>query len=240
VASRKEQKEQLRREREEREVAAKAAERRRRTIGIGAAAVLVIAVAAVLVVVLAGGGDGGDGKANGASDVLPSGGKVPDPKVTDLEEAAEAAGCELKGFKAKSRDHSEDLAEQIQYESTPPTSGRHFVEAAEDGAYEEAPDVKQLVHSLEHGRVVVWFKKTLPKEQRAQLNALFDEDTFQMLITPDETGSAYAVAVTAWNADPMPLGTGRLLGCKRFSPAVFDAVRTFKDEHRSNGPEPVP
>jgi hypothetical protein len=241
MASRKEQNEQLRREREEREAAARAAERRRRTIGVAAAAALVIAVVAVLAVVLVGGDDGGGGGGGGeAGNVLPDGGEVPEQKVTDLKEAAAAANCELRNFKAKSRDHTQDEAERIEYESSPPTSGRHFEVAAEDGAYEAAPDVKQLVHSLEHGRVIVWFKKNLPREQRANLNAFYEEDTFQMLITPDETGSPYAVSATAWNAEPTPLGTGRLLGCRRFTPAAFDALRAFKDEHRSNGPEPVP
>ena len=61
-----------------------------------------------------------------------------------------------------------------------------------------------------------------------------------MLIVPNETRMPYAVAASAWNAEPQPLGTGRLLGCRRYSPQVFDAIRAFKDEHRSNGPEAVP
>jgi len=88
--------------------------------------------------------------------------------------------------------------------------------------------------------VVIWFKKTLPKGERADLKALFDEDSYQMLITPNETGMTYAVAATAWNREPEPGGTGRLLGCSTLTPQAFDAIRAFKDEHRSNGPEPVP
>ena len=61
-----------------------------------------------------------------------------------------------------------------------------------------------------------------------------------MILTPDPTGMTYAVAATAWNADPQPNGTGRLMGCPRFTPGIYDAIRTFKDEHRSNGPEAVP
>jgi hypothetical protein len=48
------------------------------------------------------------------------------------------------------------------------------------------------------------------------------------------------VAASAWNRDPVPGGTGRLLLCKEMGPKTFDAIRTFRDEHRSNGPEPVP
>jgi hypothetical protein len=239
MASRKEQKEQLRKERQEREALAKAAERRRRLIGYGAGGALVAVVAIVLVVLLAGGGGGGD-NGGGGGDALPSGGEAPAQKVTDLEEAAKAAGCELKSFRGTSREHTSDLAEAISYESNPPTTGKHFDEPEQDGAFGVAPDVKKLVHTLEHGRVIVWFKKTLPKDQRADLKALFDEDPYQMVLTPNETRMTYAVAASAWTADPKPNGTGRLLGCSRFTAQVFDALRTFKDEHRSNGPEPVP
>jgi hypothetical protein len=238
MASRKEQKEQLRREREEREAAAKAAAQRKRMVGYGAGGALVVAVIVILVLVLGGGGDdGGDGVGNA---VLPDGGSVPDQKATDLAKAAKDAGCELKSFRGTSREHTEDLAEQIQYSSSPPTSGKHYAVPAEDGAYDEAPDVKELVHTLEHGRVIIWFKRNLPKDDRANLAALFEEDTYQMVITPDPTKMKYAVAVTAWNAEPTPNGTGRLLGCPRMDDGVFDAIRLFRDEHRANGPEPVP
>lgn len=239
MASRKEQKEQLRKEREAREAAAKAAQRRKRLVGYGAGGAFGLIVVVVLVLVLSGGG-GGDGDSDPSRGVLPDGGSAPDQKVSDLADAARAAGCELKSFRATSREHTEDLAEQIGYSSTPPTSGKHFAEASEDGAYDEAPDVKQLVHTMEHGRVIIWFKRNLPEEQRANLKALFDEDTFQMVITPDPTEMTYQVAATAWNGEPQPNGTGRLLGCPRMNDDVFDALRAFKDEHRSNGPEPVP
>ena len=238
MASRKEQKEKLRREREEREAAAKAAEKRRRLIGYGAGGGVVAIVAVVLLVVLAaGGGDGGGG---GSSGLLPDDGEVPDPKITDLEEAADAAGCELKSVRAKSREHTGDLAEAITYDTKPPTSGKHYEIPKEDGAYEEAPDAKELVHSLEHGRVVIWFKRTLPARDRANLKALFDEDEYQVILTPDSSGMTYAVAASAWNAEPQPNGTGRLLGCPSVKPEMYDALRDFKEEHRSNGPENVP
>lgn len=237
MASRKEQKEQLRRERQEREAAAKAAEKRRRLIGYGAAGAVVAIVAVVLVVVLAGGGDDGGG---GGGGVLPDGGEVPAQKITDLEEAVKAAGCELESVRAKSREHTGDLAEAIAYDSKPPTSGKHYEIPADDGAFESAPDAKELVHSLEHGRVIVWFKRNLPEDDRANLKALFDEDEYQMILTPDPTGMTYAVAATAWNGDPQPNGTGRVLGCPSVRPELYDAIRAFREEHRSNGPEAVP
>jgi hypothetical protein len=240
MASRKEQKEALRKEREAREAAAAAEQRRRRLIGYVAGGAVVAVAVVVGVVLLASGGDSGGGKADASSNVLPDGGTVPDQKVTDLAAAAKAAGCELESHPGKSREHTGDANEQITYDSDPPTEGKHFQVPAEDGAYEESPDVKELVHTLEHGRVIIWFKKSLPADDRAGLKKLFDDDSYHMVLTPDDT-MKYAVAATAWNrGGKQELGTGRLLGCPEFSAATYDALRAFRDEHRDNGPENIP
>jgi hypothetical protein len=236
VSSRREQKEALRREREERERAAKAAQARKRMVGYGGAFVLVLAVVAVGAVLLAGGDEAGSVDPN----VLPGGGSVPEQKEFDLTKAAAAAGCELKDVKASgSFDHTTDPNERVKYNSNPPTSGRHFAVPADDGAYSTAPTDEQLVHNLEHGRVIIWFKPTLPKDTRADLKALFDEDTYQMLLVP-RAKMPYQVAASAWNGTPEPSGLGRLLTCERTGPEMWDALRAFRDEHRSNGPEPIP
>ena len=237
MSSRREQKEALRREREERERQAKAAQARKRMVGYGGAFVLVLAVVVVLGVVVMG-GDSGSGDVDPS--VLPSGGSVPEQKEFDLTKAAAAAGCELKDVKASGNfDHTTDPNERVKYKSNPPTSGRHFAVPADDGAYSTAPTDEQLVHNLEHGRVIIWFKPTLPKDTRADLKALFDEDTYQMVLVP-RAKMPYEVAASAWNGTPEPAGLGRLLTCDRADPEMWDALRAFRDEHRSNGPEAIP
>jgi hypothetical protein len=235
MSSRREQKEALRRERERREAEAKAAQQRKRLVGIGGG-VLIAAVAVVLIVVLAAGGGGGGERVRGEGDTFPSGGSVSEQQVFDLQEAANAAGCELASNRATSRDHVEDPS----FEQNPPTSGSHFAAPAEDGLYNgEPPTDGELVHSLEHGRVIIWAKPSLPREARQTIRALFDNDSFQLLVVR-RASMPYAVAATAWNADPEPNGTGRLMGCPEWNDDVPDALRSFMDEHRANGPEPVP
>jgi hypothetical protein len=236
VASRKEQKEALRREREERERAAKAAERRRRLIGYGAGGGLVLAaIIAVVVVLVAGGGKGG----GESEQVFPTGGSAPAPSITDLNAAAKAAGCTMKRVKATSRDHTQSLSNRVKYSTNPPTSGKHYFDPPADGMYGTAPQDEQVVHAEEHGRVIYWVKPSLPKSSRADIRALFDEDSSGVLLVP-RAGMPYDVATTAWGAVPQPLGTGYLMGCPRYSKKVFDAIRTFRDAHRGKGPEPVP
>jgi hypothetical protein len=236
MARRKAEKEALRRERERREAEARAAARRKRLVGYGAGGVLAIG-ALVVVVALAAGSGGGDG--SGGGEVFPEGGEVAEQTEFDVEAAADAAGCELKTQKDTSRSHTGSLDVNVKYKDNPPTSGDHYDIPAEDGLYTDAPSDLELVHSLEHGRVILWVKPSLPADVREQIRALYDEDTYQMLLVP-RAKMPYAVAATAWNADPTPNGTGRTLGCEEWNERAVDAIRSFRDEHRSNGPEPVP
>ena len=237
MARRKGEKEALRRERERREAEAHAAQRRKRLVGFGGGALLAVAAIAVIVV-LAAGGNGAEGQ--GGGDVFPDGGDVPEQTAFELEASAEAAGCELSSKRASGvADHTTTLDEKVDYDTNPPTNGRHYQVPAEDGLYHESPTDEQLVHTLEHGRVIVWVKPSLPEDTRQTIRALFDEDTYQMVVVP-RSNMTPAVAATAWNRDPDPGGTGRTLSCPRWNDNVVDAIRTFRDEHRSNGPEPVP
>jgi hypothetical protein len=79
----------------------------------------------------------------------------------------------------------------------------------------------------------------LPENARANLKAFFDEDSYQIILVP-RANMPLEVAASAWGRDPEPLGTGFLMGCGHYSDKDFDALRAFRDEHRSNGPEPIP
>jgi len=238
VSHRRGQKEALRREREERERAARAGEQRKKLLGYGLGGLLALAALVVVILLVAGGGDSAGDDA--APDVFPDGGSFPEQTQFEVRPAAEAAGCELRSAKgAGSQDHTTDPSERVDYSTNPPTTGRHYEIPAEDGIYGEAPSDESLVHGLEHGRVIVWVKPNLPEDQRANLRAFVDDDAYQMFLVP-RSNMPYAVAATAWNADPAPNGTGRMLLCDEVNENTFDALAAFRDEHRSQGPEPIP
>jgi hypothetical protein len=238
VSHRREQKEALRRERLERERQAKAAEQRKKMVGYGLGGLLALAAVIVVAVLALGGSDGGGSDAQ-AAEVFPDGGSFPDQKVFDVAPAAEAAGCTLKDVKATSRDHTTALDERVKYNSNPPTSGRHYEIPAQDGIYGDAPQDEELVHGMEHGRVIVWVKPSIPEDQRANIRALVEDDSYQMFLVP-RSKMPYAVAATAWDADPAPNGTGKLMTCDQVNDKTYDALAAFRDEHRSQGPEPIP
>jgi hypothetical protein len=238
MAHRKQEKEALRRQREEREAKARAEQQRKRLVGYVAAGVVAVAAVAIILVLAGGGGDGQAGEGN----FVPEGGDLSEQQVFDLNEAADAAGCELESTRGSGvATHTTSLDERVNYEENPPTHGRHYQIPAEDGVYGgDPPQDEALVHSLEHGRVVIWVKPSVSEDARATIRALADDqDGFQMLLVR-RRDMPYAVAATAWNRDPAPEGTGRTMGCDRWDPEVLDALRAFLDQHRGNGPEDIP
>jgi len=238
VSHRRDQKEALRREREAREQQARAAEQRKKTVGYGAAAAIAIIAVAVGILLLTGGNDAGSGPGN-AGNVFPDGGSFPEQTVFEVGPAAKAAGCQLQTKKGTAREHTTSLTDRVKYNTNPPTTGRHYEIPAQDGIYGEAPQDEQLVHNMEHGRVIIWVKPSLPAKQRADIRALVEDDSYQMVLVP-RRNMPYVVAATAWDADPAPNGTGELLLCNDVNDKTFDALQAFRDEHRSQGPEPIP
>jgi hypothetical protein len=223
MSSRKDQKAALRAEREQREREAAAAEKRRRMIGYVVGGGLAIAALIAVVAVLVSGG----GSSNASSGDWPKG-SVPAQQVGDLTAAAKAAGCRLNNPPNEGRQHVDT---QVQYKANPPTSGNHNPDPATDGAYLQAPAKEHTVHALEHGRIEIQFRPTVPSSVKGDLKALFDEDTYHMLIFPNQTNMPYAVAATAWDHQ---------LVCPAYNDKVPDAIRAFKNQYRDHGPETVP
>lgn len=217
MSSRKEEKERLRREREEAERAAAASQSRRRMLtAVLGGVLLVAAVAAIAIFAL--GGDDGDGPGGGDDGVAAS---LPAVQTTDFEEAVDAAGCRLQELESEGAGHT---TEDVEYESSPPTSGAHDPMAAQDGIYPEPPDVEPTVHSLEHGRVNIQYAPGTPARRVAQLEALFNEDVrgtagWHTLLFENQTNMDAAVAAASWT---------RSLTCPEFNDRVFDALRAFR------------
>jgi hypothetical protein len=227
MASRKEQKEKLRQERLEREQAAAAAAGRRRRMGYVVAGVLVAAViVAVIVIAAASGGEEG-GKGGSESSSWPSG-SVPKQKISDLDAAVKAAGCVYKTPKNEGAGHT---TKPQNYKSQPPTSGSHNPVPAHDAADLKSPGNEHLVHALEHGRVIYWFKPNASSAARGALKKLYDEDNKLVVLTPDTAPMPYAVAASSW---------GKLIGCPKYNDKVPDAFRAFRDAYRLKGPEYYP
>jgi hypothetical protein len=248
MATRKQEKERLRKQRLEAQRREAAEERRRLLLGYVIAGLLGGAVLVGLVIVIAssGGGGGGDSGPESAH-IVPETGTVPPnaepdgregttpPAIehADLQEAADVAGCELGlDLPDEGNQHLRPNDDPPEYETNPPTSGDHIVPPLQtaDGAYLDPVDPINFVHTLEHGRVAIQYDPNLPEEDQLLLKGVFDESPAGMLMFPNPD-MPYDVAVTAWT---------NMATCKTFDPAVVDVIRDFRDTYRGQGPEAVP
>lgn len=229
MASRKEQKAALRAERERQEAERAAAAARKRLVAIIAGSLVALgALGAIIAVALSGGDEDGSAAEGDVAQVsFPEGAALPDQQEGDLARAARAAGCKTADPPEEGSGHVET---PVTYRSKPPHSGEHHPVPAEDSLYDSEQAKEPLVHSLEHGRIVIWVNPSADEELLGQLRALYDADPYHLIVTPD-TQISGPVAASAWT---------HTLTCERSSPAVLDAIRTFKDKWRDKGPEFVP
>lgn len=115
------------------------------------------------------------------------------------------------------------------YAVDPPAGGNHDPSAAPAGLYDGAgqspPKDPQLVHSLEHGFVVIWHRPGLSEADLAAVHGVFDDHPDDVLVVPRASLKG-KVAATSW---------GRRLLCGEVEP---DVLSEFVDLYRNKSPEP--
>ena len=249
MASRKEEKERLRAQRLAAEQAASSGGRRRLMAAYVVAGILTVAVVAGLVAVVAGGGGGGGvtdfcsgahiknsgGTVRGLEPDCRTGTTPPALQFADLKISAEKAGCQLKLDLPDEGNTHVPNSTPVDYKTVPPTSGNHNPVPIDDGAYRtpitsdtsKPTNIRNEVHAMEHGRIEIHYKPSLPEAQQLALKGVFDEDPNGMLLYPDPD-MPYDVAVTAWTNEVV---------CPHYNEGVLDVIRNFRDTYRGNGPE---
>src|SRR3989338_8824047 len=147
-------------------------------------------------------------------------------------------------FATNQKELSQDYSRQVAYEgdthvaegtdvthqSNPPTSGNHWPVPLTDGVYKmEKPD-EAVVHSLEHGRVWISYKPSLPANIVEQLENL---GTGQALIVTPRSENETDIALAAWiRLDTFNLNSDRTLDEQR--------VKDFIKRYKNKGPEFIP
>ena len=138
--------------------------------------------------------------------------------------AMEAAGCTVKTYPSLGQKHTNSLDDKIKYNSTPATSGTHYVNPAAWGIYPTPVREIQAVHNLEHGGIVIWYGSKVAQAKIDLLEAFVGEDPRAMLMSPmPKLGDK--IALTAWT---------HLATCTNVDQ---DAYKQFRDAYRGKGPE---
>ncbi len=116
---------------------------------------------------------------------------------------------------------------KIEYKSNPPHSGPHYAKTAHAGVYDEAPEDGYLVHSLEHGAVILWYDEKLSNEDIKILRDIFQKMPGKTIMTPRK-GMDVAVGVTSWT---------RILKLEKIEEGE---ILNFYEANHNRGPENAP
>lgn len=146
----------------------------------------------------------------------------------ELRAALTSGSCETDSASDPTAGAGANHVPSPTFQVNPPAGGNHLAAAARGGMFEGAavPADGMLVHSLEHGYIVLWHRPDLPQAQKNQLRA-FEERNDGDVIVAERAGAPTPVAATAWN---------RRLLCEVVEPAALDR---FFDEYVGEGPEQV-
>ena len=118
---------------------------------------------------------------------------------------------------------------KITYDTNPPAEGNHYAKPQDAGAYTTPPADGNLVHSLEHGAVILWYNpKKLSKEQIKQLTDIFDSISLSKTIMTPRDSMDVPIAVTSW---------GRLLKLQSID---VKQIKAFFETNYDRGPEQAP
>ena len=143
---------------------------------------------------------------------------------------ADEAGCgEIAEHELLGRDHV-DEGSPIEYNSSPPTSGSHYANFADPAFYSAPIEKERLVHNLEHGHTIIWYRSDAPQATIDSIENYVSGELPGIFAAPyDEEFSDGSgdYALAAWGATQV---------CSEFSIPV---VESFRETYQGKGPEVV-
>jgi hypothetical protein len=179
--------------------------------------------------------------------------------IADIGTSIADAGCDpVTEHAATGNQEHVPEGTKVDYAQTPPDSGKHYPSPAPftKHFYADAdrPPVETVVHNLEHGYTVVWYRTDAPSEQLKDLQGIAKtfgseeynpDDKFIAAPWSDADGAGFPagknIVITRWTADSNDPGNpsaqkGVRQACTSVSGA---AIKDFMTKYPvANSPEP--
>ena len=116
----------------------------------------------------------------------------------------------------------------ITYNTDPPTSGTHYPGAAEGGFYDTPIPAGNLVHTMEHGGIIIYYNPaTVTLQQQAEIEAFLQPaiGDFSTVVAVPRNDLQFDIILTAWRT------------WLRLPDYDMDRIRDFTDVYIGHGPE---
>ncbi|PSR12533.1 hypothetical protein C8255_26510 [filamentous cyanobacterium CCP3] len=137
----------------------------------------------------------------------------------------ETALVSVQTFPDQGRAHVEP-GEPVDYDSDFPTSGPHDPTPVMPGVYTDVQRPEQLVHSLEHGNIVIYYDQPEAETKKALVSwAEQFSGPWEGIVVVPKAGLGQEIVLTAWT---------KKLVMPEFDPQT---AATFIDQYRGRGPE---
>ena len=114
--------------------------------------------------------------------------------------AAPTSDPDIETFPSEGQEHV-DVGTTVTYLTDPPTSGAHYPSPQDGGYFETAIAAGYLVHSLEHGAVVIYYNPaTVTDPQKDSLKALAaaHPGIYSQVVCVPRSDALYPIILTAW------------------------------------------
>jgi Protein of unknown function (DUF3105) len=123
----------------------------------------------------------------------------PQVSAAALAAGRTAAGSEgVQSFPEAGRTHIDPSRQPRNWNSNPPTSGDHLLTPLGPGVYDGEQDMRAMVHSMEHGYVVILYRN-VPQDQLDQLRQFVEQrDGSKLILAPYSGMPQDGVALAAW------------------------------------------
>lgn len=149
--------------------------------------------------------------------------------------AAEEAGCTaIQPVEEMPSASHVDEGTDVQYSTSPPTSGDHYAQPAQAGFFPpstaEEESEERFVHNLEHGQIVIWYRPDAPSSVIDGIETYIDntKTPIGVLGVPYPTlDDSTSLVLTAWGAHQ---------SCADVSSEV---INEFRSRFQGRGPEQV-
>ena len=125
------------------------------------------------------------------------------------------------------------LGEEVKYVTNPPTSGKHYEDWTRSGVYDSPKDDRNLVHSLEHGYVIMSYKCSEGSSESSedckahhdQLAKIYEQKGKKKLIVLPRPNLDTNFVLTSWDY------------IDKFNDFDKGRIEKFIDAHLNQGPE---
>ncbi|MBI2314499.1 DUF3105 domain-containing protein [Candidatus Daviesbacteria bacterium] len=133
-----------------------------------------------------------------------------------------------------------------EYSTNPPTSGPHYANSQPAGIYDKPVQDGNLIHSMEHGAVILWYKPSGGTDNQltegtesAKINVLSEQDIDRLKQIFGSVSVSKKIMVPRDSLDvPIALTSwGRLLKLQTIDESQ---IKTFMETNENRGPEKAP